>query len=329
MIFPKKHCLRRFALLLLFLSLQTGLARAAAIPPLTGKAVKAQSQQIRLFIIGNSFSQNASAYLPQLVQEGGHTLLVGRAELGGCSLQRHWEIVEAAEANPEDPKGKPYKGKSLKMLLSEGQWDIITLQQNSMNSSDPATYSPYARKLYGYIKALQPQAEIVLHQTWAYRTDARTFGLIGGNQHAQDARQMWERSRAAYRALASELGLRIIPTGDAFWQVNTHPAWGYKKDEHYNFSSSLKPALPDQTHSLHVGYTWKQDNTLGFDANHANEAGRFLGSLTWYSFLFGESPTAIRFVPEKVPQDFAAYLKKAAKTAVREGKKADKRTAGR
>lgn len=327
MAFRIKKSSASYFLLFLLLTLHAGFAQAAALSPPGDKSVKAKSQKLRLFIIGNSFSQNASGFLPQLVQEGGHELLIGRAELGGCSLQRHWELAAAAEAN--DPKGKAYNGKSLKMLLSEGQWDIITLQQNSMNSGDPETYRPYAQKLYAYIRALQPQAEIVLHQTWAYRSDSRNFGLISGTQHARDARQMWERSRAAYRALAAELGLRVIPVGDAFWQVSAHPDWGYKPDTQYNFTRPLHPVLPNQTHSLHMGYTWKKDKTLGFDSNHANDAGRFLGALTWYSFLFGESPTAVKFVPEKVPQDFGAYLKKAAKAAVREGKKADKKIAGR
>jgi hypothetical protein len=42
-----------------------------------------------LFLIGNSFSQNAAKYLPQLAQEGNHPLIIGRAEIGGCSLQKH------------------------------------------------------------------------------------------------------------------------------------------------------------------------------------------------------------------------------------------------
>jgi hypothetical protein len=328
MTFRKNIFFTRIFLLFLFISTYAPMARAVSSLPPGEKALKAKSKTIRLFIIGNSFSQNAAGFLPQLTGEGGHELIIGRAELGGCSLQRHWEIVAAAEANPADPKGKQYNGKSLKMLLSEGQWDVITLQQNSMNSGDAATYRPYARKLYDYIKALQPQAEIVLHQTWAYRSDAKTFSLIGDKQHARDARQMWERSREAYRAVAAELGVRMIPTGDAFWQVNAHPVWGYQADRQYNFTGPVKPALPNQINSLHMGYTWKANNTLGFDANHANDAGRFLGSLTWYGFLFNESPTKIKYVPEKVPQDFAAYLKQAAQSAVRQSKKADKKIAG-
>src|SRR5690606_17067374 len=116
--------------------------------------------------------------LPDLAKEGGHELVIGRAELGGCSLERHWNHAAAAEADPEDPKGKPYKGKSLKMLLGEGTWDVVTLQQYSLLSGDVNTYRPFAKQLYDYVKKLQPNAEVVFHQTWAYRSDAKAFGKI-------------------------------------------------------------------------------------------------------------------------------------------------------
>jgi len=297
---------------------------AVGFPPETkhpqSRQVKEPKQQLRLFIIGNSFSQNAARYLPQLARESGKELKIGRAELGGCSLQRHWEIAEAYEADPNDPKGRQYNGKSLKMLLSEGVWDVVTIQQNSMNSSDVETYRPYARKLYDYIKQIQPQAEVVLHQTWAYRSDSKNFGLIQKEQHAQTQQEMWEKSRAAYHTIANELDVRLLPVGDAFWQVSSSAKWGYKPDKAFDFANPVYPNLPDQTNSLNVGYSWK-DNKLGFDSNHANVAGEYLGSLVWYASLFNESPTKIKFVPEKVPTDFAQYLQKVAKSEVKKVKK--------
>src|SRR5690349_13200720 len=120
---------------------------------LTG-SVQAQdgTRKIKIFVIGNSFSQNATTWLPDLAKEANIELVIGRAELGGCSLQRHWEIIEASEADPEDPKGKSYKGKSLKELLNEDTWDYITIQQYSKHSTDVSTYRPYAKNIYEYVK---------------------------------------------------------------------------------------------------------------------------------------------------------------------------------
>ena len=278
---------------------------------------------LRLFLIGNSFSQNATRYLPQLAEEGGHPLKIGRAELGGCSLQRHWEIAEAAEKDPQDPKGKAYKGKSLRELLSEGKWDVVTIQQNSMNSGDSTTYMPYAKKLVDLVKSIQPNARIVMQQTWAYRSDAKKFTQIADNQFASNAAEMWEKSRAAYHAVAARLGISLFPVGDAFWKITTNPKTAYSPDTKYNFENPPYPTLPNQQNSLHTGYRWDKEKKLAFDANHANEAGCFLGGLVWYSVLFNESPDKLKFRPEQVDERFDKELKKVAK-AVTSSKKPKK-----
>ena len=275
---------------------------------------------LHLFMIGNSFSQNASKYLPQLSKEGGHELVIGRAEIGGSSLQRHWNHAEAAERNPDDPNGKPYDGKSLKMLLAEGVWDVVTIQQASILSGDVETYRPYARKLYDYIKKLQPNATVVFHQTWAYRIDSQDFSQIATKDSAKSAQEMWEKSRAAYHTIADELGIPIIPNGDAFWHINSTAKWGYKKDNAFNFGQSQSLNLPAQTHSLHMGYRWDKDK-LVFDSHHANAAGCYLGGLVWYSFLFNESPVELTFYPEEVDPAFAKKLRKTAWSTVKKEKK--------
>jgi hypothetical protein len=302
---------------LLFLLLFT--VEAAFSQP-TSSAGNSGKHPVHLFLIGNSFSQNATKYLPQLSKEGGHELIIGRAEIGGSSLQRHWDHVEAAEQNPDDPKGKPYGGKSLKMLLSEGVWDVVTIQQASILSGDVETYRPYARKLYDYVKKLQPNATVVFHQTWAYRTDSKDFSQIATRDSARSSEQMWEKSRAAYHTIANELGIPIIPNGDAFWRINSTAKWAYQKDNTFNYRQPQSPALPDQTHSLHMGYRWDKDK-LAFDSHHANDAGCYLGALVWYSFLFDESPVKLTFCPEGIAPDFAKQLRKTAWSAVKKERK--------
>ncbi|MVM35452.1 DUF4886 domain-containing protein [Spirosoma sp. HMF4905] len=298
-----------FLLLLLFS------VKIAFAQPSTGK-----KQPLHLFLIGNSFSQNATRYLPQLSKEGGHELVIGRAEIGGSSLQRHWGHVEAAERNPDDPQGKPYGGKSLKMLLSEGVWDVVTIQQASILSGDVDTYRPYAKKLYEYVKKLQPKATVVFHQTWAYRSDSKDFSQIAPKDSARSAEEMWEKSRAAYHTIANELGIAIIPNGDAFWRMNAKTKWAFNKDNTFNYSQPQSPSLPNQTHSLHMGYRWDNDK-LAFDSHHANDAGCYLGALVWYSFLYDESPVKLTFCPDGIDKKFATQLKKTAWATVQKEKK--------
>lgn len=272
---------------------------------------QADKNTLRLFVIGNSFSQNATTFLPQIAKDRGKTITIGRAELGGHSLAQHWGYVEKFEKDSTDAKGKPYGGKSLRMLLSQGIWDVVTIQQYSYLSGDSASYNPYAQKLVDYIKKFQPQAEIVVHQTWAYRADANKFGRIDQLQHAKNQEEMWQKSRAAYHKLAKQFKARILPVGDAFEEVAASKKYGYKKDKDFDFVHPVAPNLPNQKNSINVGYFWNKKE-LAFDPNHANDAGKYLGGLIWYGMLFKESPRKINFKPVSVSEDFKKYLIKVA-----------------
>lgn len=276
------------------------------------------AEPLRVFAVGNSFSQNASTYLLQLAKAGGHELVFGTAQTGGCSLERHWKAAEAGLADAESKEAKIYGGKSLVEIISKGEWDVVTMQQYSLLSSDVETYQPFAKKLHDHLHKLQPKAEIVWHQTWAYRADASRFGQVAKEKHAADQKEMWERSRAAYRHMAGELGMRVIPVGDAFWRVSSDPLWRYQPDKEFDFEQAMFPTLPKQLHSLHVGYRYGADRKMSKDANHANAAGQYLGGLVWYGFLFRESPENLTFVPPGVPTEFAAQLRKVAWTVVQE-----------
>jgi len=302
------------------------LSRVAALLVVLATVVSVgDARTLRLFHVGNSFSNNATRLLPELAKNGGHELIIGRAVTGGCSLERHWNAVEAFLANPDDPKGKIYSGKSLWDNMRLDSWDVITVQQNSMNSTDYGTYQPYASKLHAHLRKLQPKAEVVIHQTWAYRTDAAVFGQIGAGKNAATQKEMWERSRAAYWQLAQDLGARVMPVGDAFWRVDSDPQWGYRVDTRFDAKTAEHPALPLQRNSLHVGYRWSAQKKLGKDANHANAAGEYLGALVWYGFLFEESPEKLTYVPPGVAPDFARHLRRVAAQILQETADANRR----
>ncbi|HRE80142.1 MAG TPA: DUF4886 domain-containing protein [Opitutaceae bacterium] len=277
-----------------------------------------QAKTLRVFVAGNSFSNNATRYLPDLIKEGGHELIMGKAVTGGCSLERHWKALDADLSSSSDPAGKIYSGKSLRENFGTEKWDVITLQQYSLQSSKPETFEPYASQLVAFFRRERPNAEILVHQTWAYRSDAAKFGLISEGGNATDNKTMWERSRAAYHLMAKTHGLRIIPTGDAFWAVESDSNWSYHVDPDFDFTSPKKPALPQQVHSLHVGYKWDKEGKFGKDANHANVAGEYLGALVWYGMLFDENPENVKFTPPGVDHGFAAHLRLVAQQTLRE-----------
>jgi hypothetical protein len=54
---------------------------------------------------------------------------------------------------------------------------FVTIQQRSISSHDVTTYRPYAANLRDYVKKHAPNAELLLHETWAYRVDDPRFSV--------------------------------------------------------------------------------------------------------------------------------------------------------
>src|SRR5882672_679257 len=243
----KSQMFRRAAgALLLPLLLALGGAAAAAAP-----APKA----VRLLTIGNSFSGNATHFRGDVAKAGGNVLVHTSMSIGGAAMEVHWTHIQANEKNPEDPAGL-YGTKALNKTLSTDDWDYVTIQQASIKSHDVDSYRPFAAQLQEYVKKLAPKAELLIHQTWAYRRDDPRFAPKTPKVEPSTSEVMYTMLSAAYITIAKELGVRRLPVGDAFHLADTDPNWGYKVDDKFERAKAMPPALPDQTHSLHAGWRW-------------------------------------------------------------------------
>jgi hypothetical protein len=302
---------RRLAALLLGLALLP-LAAAARDEP--------KGKTVRLLTVGNSFSQNATKFLDKIAEADGNVLVHHRCVIGGSGPDQHLAKVAAHEKDPTDKEGLYGTGKSLAQELVAEKWDVITVQQASVRSHDLATYRPGMKALVDYIKKHAPGSEVVIHQTWAYRVDDPRFRKPSdktGEPKTQKA--MYEGLSDAYRAIAKELGVRRVPVGDAFYAADTDPKWGFKPDPKFDPKLATQPDLPDQKHSLHVGWRWataKGETTLQFDGHHANPAGEYLGGLVFYEFLYGRSAVGNKFRPPSVDADYARFLQETAHKSV-------------
>lgn len=284
----------------------------------------AQPKTVRLLTVGNSFSHNATHYLGDLAKAGGDTLVLREDNVGGASLELHWGKAQAAENDPADKLGKYTAGRNLKDDLTRERWDFITIQQASIKSHDLATYRPFAKQLADYIRQHAPGAKLLLHETWEYRVDDPRFAVKEpkpGEPKSQD--EMYRGLASAYSTIAKELDVRLLPVGDAFHLANRDPQWGYHAPSTPFNSKAAKPGeLPDQTHSLNVGWAWKKQTngktTLGMDGHHANMAGEYLGACVWYEVLFGKSVETNSFVPKGLDADYAKFLRATAHRVVKE-----------
>jgi hypothetical protein len=80
-------------------------------------------KHVKLLVIGNSFSGNATRHLPRIAEAGGDKLTLRAISLSGCPLERHWKNAEAFQQGATNSEARAW------MALTAEDWDFITLQQ--------------------------------------------------------------------------------------------------------------------------------------------------------------------------------------------------------
>ena len=288
------------------------------------------AKELRVLAIGNSFSVSVARNLPQVVASvPGNRLILTCAVIGGCSLERHWNNAVQEE---KDPKAKTYPigifdssapGKkwkfskaSLNKFLKTEKYDIITIQQNSANSWKYETYQPYAENLIAVIKKYQPQAEIVIQQTWSYRSDSPRL-----KSWKIDNTVMYSKLDEAYGKLAKANGFRVIPTGYAVQIFRAKTPVKFVKPD-FKALEALKNPEQHAFDGEVVGYCkWMKNRKtkkyyLGRDMSHLNFHGEFMQGAVWFSFLFDQPATVIKYVPNGMSVEQAKFLLECAQEAV-------------
>ena len=269
--------------------------------------------KVKVLAIGNSFSQNAMRFFEQIVASvKGCETVAANACIGGCPFDKHLRLAQLHEAEPENPEGIPYlvdgRAQSLKDLLLKEKWDVITIQQFSGYSYKPETFRPSAKELCDYIRKYRPEPELAIHQTWAYRSD--NANVFNSSFSSED---MYRGLAAAYQGIADELEIkRIIPVGNAFQLVEETLGQTFAKDPSFVVEKAVFPQLPKQFPSLHIGWFWNDEGKLCYDHGHANVRGEYLGGLVWFGNLFKRDPRRVKFTPDGIAADDAAFLRRVA-----------------
>lgn len=224
---------------------------------------------IKILAVGNSFSQDATHYLHQIAQADGVDIKVVNLYIGGCSLERHWDNIqrEAEEYLYEENGCSTGEYVSVQKALDMEKWDYIMTQQVSHESGIPETYHPYIECIADYMREKAPQAELLLHETWAYETDSLHSQFCNYNQNQQE---MYEKLSQTYKDVAGQIGIRLIPCGDVVQEL--------RKKEPFVYG--------------HGGMSICRD---GFHMNVIY--GRYLLAATWYKVLVGNSVCNNSYIP--------------------------------
>ena len=244
-----------------------------------------EKNSLKVLAIGNSFSRNAQQYLPDIAKAGNVNLTVANLYIGGASLEQHATNASsntAAYTFYLNGQAAPVKYSILQALESDN-WDVVTFQQGSLTSVDYATYQPYLQSLSDYVKLHEPNAEQVIHQTWAYHPKLnRVSDPTHASYMGMDAEGMFQNLKTAYSKAAASLSVRIIPTGEAF-----------------HIAQSIDPTI-----MLH-----------DTDYYHANSFGCYLAGAVWYEVLTGHWIEDNSFRPEGMSDTVWKILKASAHQA--------------
>lgn len=235
---------------------------------------------MKILCIGNSFSQDATRYLEAVSD---HQLTARNCCIGGCSLEKHCHQLDSGEESYEYQKDAECQRMiSLPEALGRHTWDVVTLQQVSVLSGMGDSYEPWLGRLVEEVRRRCPNAEILLHRTWAYEACSDHPGFAN---YGRDSQRMYRAIYETTEAMAKQYSLRVIPAGDAVQRARKLPE--------FNTETGGLSLTRDGFH-------------LSFDY------GRYLAALVWLHTLTGREPQTVSFAPEATKAESLALLKKAA-----------------
>ncbi len=225
---------------------------------------------MKILSIGNSFSDDAHAFLHTLAKEYGKDLSTVNLVIGGCSLERHWNNVVG---NIRDYglciNGTEWSDNcvTLEDTIKSDEFDVVTLQQVSHFSGKADTYQPYLENLASYVRKHQPNAKLYFQRTWAYEIDSNHSEFY---LYDNDQKKMYDALISVSGAAAESISAITIPSGDVIQAMRERiPEFDYK-----NGGESLC------RDGFHLSMTY----------------GRYAASLTWLATLTSKRVEPLPFM---------------------------------
>lgn len=140
---------------------------------------------------------------------------------------------------------------------------------------------------------------------------------------------MYQELTKAYYTIAQELGIRIIPVGNAFQLAVECPEWRFERDPDFDYENPKYPDLPNEKNSLNGGFAWRakslKDNekpdedaaknyAFKLDGSHASGYGAYLAACVWFEFFYQEDVREIQTAPKFLGERAASLREIAHKT---------------
>ncbi len=261
-------------------------------------AVFAQTDEpIRILAIGNSFSNNATYFISRIAESMGKKVSVTSLYYAGCTLKQHVEFYNSDARSyqfyVDGVNTTTGQWQTMKEVFELYDYDYVTLQQSPSGSDVFSTYwteeNPWLTQLYDIVKKHQPNAEIMVHQTWSFCHDC----AIGNDPYWQtnynNTKEMFNVIEDCYEQMADKIGVDkesgIIPVGKAIQLAKDEYGYG----DFYNEGSGLSDAQHCANGALYT------DNV-----DHLNWRGRYIAGCVWLEKIFGYDCRTATYFPEGV-----------------------------
>lgn len=217
-------------------------------------------ESIKILAIGNSYSDDAMAYLWDILRDAGcKEVIVANLYIGGCTLDKHYSNIQnntAAYTYKKNSNGSFVNTKDSTIFkgLNDEKWDYITLQQGSAVSGLLDTYS-HLDDIINTVKTTNPQATLYWHMTWAYQQGLAhsDFGNYNNDQMTM------------YSAIINVVNKKIVPNS--------------------NFTGIIPSGTTIQNmRTSYLGDTFARDQYHHMTRDY----GRYSVGLTWAATILGE-----------------------------------------
>ena len=182
--------------------------------------------------------------------------------------------------------------------LRFAEWDFVTLQQQSGNSGNVASYNSDLTGLIDYVKATtlkRDNVKLVWNMTWAYPTGSAWFGGLYDN----DQMKMYNSITSAVqeKIVTNDNFCLISPAGTAIQNGRTSYIGDYYPGEGEAFVNTVDE--------------WNRDG-----AHLSQYEGRFTSSLSMFCTVTGYTPDEISYNPTNVDAAEARVIRESVKNAL-------------
>lgn len=247
------------------------------------------AEPVKILAIGNSFSEDAvEEHLSNLARAEGLDVIICNMYIGGCSIERHVKNLRGNIPDYRyrkiDVNGKmiEVKGYTLEKVLSEEDWDYVSVQQASPLSGLPDSYFTLP-ELVSYIRERVPEDAVVMfHQTWAYSKDSDHRGYAN---YENDQMKMFDAIVTTVNQEIPKVGISlVIPSGIAIQNARTSVFGDELTRDGYHLS---------------------------------RPRGRYIAACTWLEAVLGVNSVGNSYCPEGMQPQECRIAQKAAHKAVK------------